>query len=143
MNSSALRCVVCGFVFALCASGCTNADPPVAPPPHKPKAERLLGRWKVVQIGDWKIPKDWELIQEYRPDGSYFHYTKDGEQARSHDGTYKVTGDKLNYHTFFDEDGKESKSESVLLSVSDTEAVISAPSGNQKFILRLERLPVR
>lgn len=143
MNSSTLRCVVCGLVLALSTPTLTSADLPVAPQPRvaKTKAELMLGRWQLIQSNDHVIAKPSLFLKEFFSDGKFHSLATTKKGSHVTNGTYKVVGDTFECHTLSDSIGKENLWTIKIITVSDTEATVVQISENEKWLWQLKRLP--
>lgn len=103
---------------------------PEAPAPHikKTTAELIIGTWKVVKLDGQQVPNDWLLAMEFTREGKLNVFANKPSKARI--GTYKLTGETIQFHIPADAGNAESKGEIKIISLNEDQLSIITQSKN-------------
>jgi uncharacterized protein (TIGR03066 family) len=114
---NALRLLVAGFVVVALTTG-VRAE-------KKDNAKQLMGSWEVTKADPGTLPVG--AVVEFGKDGKMKTVGKMDGKEISHDGTYKLDGDK--FTIVMKEGDKEHKMVITIKKISDTELVTANEEG--------------
>lgn len=125
-----LRAII---VALLAISSLSARDLPQAPAPHvkKTTAERLVGKWMLVEKDGKPIPKTGKYYLEFTADGKLRISAEDHLVPPAvWSGTYELIDDTIHFHTPKDRGGQEQRWEAKIESITDEGLAMTAKRGD-------------
>jgi uncharacterized protein (TIGR03066 family) len=129
-------------LFAVAPSP-VRSELPEAPAPRAKKttAETLVGKWKVVELGDKQVAPELQIILEFTGNGEYRVHSQDPKNGvQVSNGSYKLINDTIRLITDVNADPNGTSRDVVIEAISDDQLTTVLVSSRDQERTKFSRL---